>query len=180
MLILTVLHWNRFDFSRLPAQLWLGLYIVTPLLVPWLWWRNRPVDPGILEPGDVVVPVAIRTLTAVIGVLFLCGALLFFIFPGSAVAIWPWQLTLLSGRALGGWFALFGVGAVVVAYDPRWSAWRIEIESMVLWQVLILTAAAFNLGDFNRPLNWYLIATAAGIAGFFLIYAIMEQARRQS
>jgi hypothetical protein len=45
MLLATILHWSRFDFSRLPAQLWLILYVVTPILVLWMWLRNRPADP---------------------------------------------------------------------------------------------------------------------------------------
>ena len=50
---------------------------------------------------------------------------------------------------------------------------------MVLWQVLVLEAAAFNLEEFTTPLNWYLMATAAGVAGFLAIYGGMEWQRRR-
>jgi hypothetical protein len=178
MLLLTVLHWERFDFTRFPAQIWLILYVITPLLVPWLWWRNRKVDPGLPDADDVRVPAAIRELTGAIGLIFLFGALLFYLVPGFAILIWPWQLFPPSARALGGWFALLGVGAVTVALERRWSGWRIEIESILVWQLLILIAALFNLSDFTHPLNWYLVVTTGGILGFLLFYGSMERGRR--
>ena len=179
LLLTTVLHWGTFDFTRLPALLWLVLYVITPFLVPWLWWRNRVVDPGTPEPGDVLVPVFIRRLTGAIGVLFLLAMVLFFVMPDVAIGIWPWALSPLTARVVGGWLALFGVGALVVAGDSRWSAWRIEIESIVLWHGLAFTAAMFNLADFKTPFNWYFIATAAGIAGFLAIYVSLEIRRHR-
>jgi hypothetical protein len=178
MLLATLLHWDRFDFRHLGGLLWLALYLVTPFLVPWIWWRNRAADPGIPEPGDQAVPSPIRWLTGLIGGLMLAAAVLFFASPGLAIGAWPWKLTPLTARVLGGWFALFGVGALVISRDSRWSAWRIAIESMALWQALILVAAAFHLNDFTRPLNWYLVAVAVGLPGSVAIYGGMEWRRQ--
>jgi peptidoglycan/LPS O-acetylase OafA/YrhL len=178
MLLTTLLHWSRFDFRHLGALLWLALYLVTPILVPWIWWRNRAADPGIPEPGDPLVPLPIRWVTGLIGGLMLTAALLFLISPGLAIAAWPWKLTPLTARVLAGWFALFGVGALAISRDSRWSAWRIAIESMALWQALVLVAAAFHVSDFSTPLNWYLAAVVVGLLGFVAIYAGME--RRQN
>jgi hypothetical protein len=178
MLAATILHWDRFSHGRLGFQLWLILYIITPLLVPWLWWRNRTVDPGTPETGDIVVPVAIRWLTGLIGALFLAATLLFFLWPSVAIGIWPWNLTPLTARVMAGWIALMGVGAATVSQDRRWSAWRIEIESIVLWQVLVLVGAVLNLDDFSNPLNWYLAATVAGLIGAVTIYAGLETRHR--
>jgi hypothetical protein len=41
MLLATIIHWDRFDTGHLPFQIWLVLYVVTPFLVPFVWWRNR-------------------------------------------------------------------------------------------------------------------------------------------
>jgi hypothetical protein len=179
MLLATILHRDRFDLGHFPFQLWLILYVVTPFLVPWLWLRNRVTDPGTPESGDVVVPGFIRWVTGSIGVLFAGCALLFFLSPTTAIAIWPWTLSPLTARVLAGWFALFGVGALVVSQDSRWSAWRIEIESIVLWQLLVLAAAVFNLPDFDSPLNWYLVAVVAGLLAFVAIYIDLGWRRRQ-
>ncbi len=55
MLIATILHWDRFDIHHFPFQLWLFLYIVTPVIVPYLWLKNRVTDPGTPEPDDLAV-----------------------------------------------------------------------------------------------------------------------------
>lgn len=178
MLAATILHWDRFSHERLGFQLWLILYLVTPLLVPWLWVRNRAADPKTPERGEVLVPPPVRWLTGGIGLLFLASAIAFFLSPSMAVTIWPWTLTPLTARVMAGWISLMGVGAVVVSRDRRWSAWRIEVESIILWQALVLVAAVRNLGDFSSPLNWYLLATAAGLLGALAIYAGLEARRR--
>jgi len=56
MLLATFLHWDRFDINHFPFQVWLVLYIITPLLVPYLWIKNRGTDPGTPEPDDLTVP----------------------------------------------------------------------------------------------------------------------------
>jgi hypothetical protein len=68
-------------------QLWLILYLVTPFLVPWLWWRNRAAGPETPEAGDLVVPMPIRWLTGLIGALFLAATALFFLWPSLAIRI---------------------------------------------------------------------------------------------
>ncbi len=45
-LLATLLHWDRFDFRHLGGLLWLALYLVTPFLVPWIWWRNLKGSKG--------------------------------------------------------------------------------------------------------------------------------------
>src|SRR5439155_26419420 len=74
-----------FDPSKLISPIsfyaWLGLYVVTPLLVPFLWWRNRRTDPGTPDPDDVVVPAMVRQISLVVGIVLVAIALFMFIFP---------------------------------------------------------------------------------------------------
>jgi hypothetical protein len=121
MLILTVLHWERFDLGHPAFQLWLGLYVVTPFLVPWLWWRNRGANQGTAEAGDVTVPRAPRLALAVLGAGLLLYALATFAVPELAIRVWPWSLTPLAARVLSGWMALLGVGGLVIGRESRWS-----------------------------------------------------------
>jgi hypothetical protein len=178
MLLATVLHWDRFSHGHLGFQLWVFLYIVTPLLVPWLWFRNRATDPRTSEPGDLLVPPSIRWLAAGIGALFTAMAVVSMALPSLTISIWPWQLSPLTARVLGGWMALMGVGCLVIARDPRWSAWRYLVESIILWQTLFLVAAVANRGDFGTLLNWYLLLTTVGVFGTLVIYAGLEMRRR--
>jgi hypothetical protein len=81
MLVVTVLHWERFDLGHFPFQLWLILYVVTPILIPYLWLRNRHADPGTLAKDDVAVPLAARWAMALTGTAIGLFALLGFVAP---------------------------------------------------------------------------------------------------
>ncbi|MCA9968970.1 MAG: hypothetical protein KC425_02085, partial [Anaerolineales bacterium] len=131
MLLVTLLHWARFDLGHLPFQIWLVLYVVTPFLVPFVWWRNRAADDGAPEPGDLAVPPAARGGMALVGVFMLASCAVSFLAPDIFIGFWPWALTPLTARVLGGWFALMGVGGLVMARETRWSGWRIEVESII-------------------------------------------------
>lgn len=179
MLLATILHWDRFDLSHFPFILWLILYAVTPFLLPFLWWRNRATDPGTPEQDDVVVPQGAQWALAALGVVLLASALFAFVAPESFAAMWPWQLTPLTARIMGGWFVLLGVGGLVIARDSRWSAWRVGLESIGLWHILVLLAAFLNQADFPGGLfNWYLIAVALVVIGMVVLYLVMESRRR--
>jgi len=178
MLLATILHWDRFSHGRLGFQLWLILYVVTPFLVPWLWLRNRSTDPRMPEPGELLVPLAVRWLTAAIGALFTAVAVVSMAFPSLTISIWPWQLSSLTARIVGGWMALMGVGCLVIARDPRWSAWKFLVESIILWQALFLVTILVNRADFSHLLNWYLLLTTAGVFGTLAIYTGLEMQRR--
>lgn len=154
MLLATVLHWDRFDLSHFPFQLWLVLYIITPFLVPFLWLRNRVTDPGTPEASDLRVPDFARYSFYAFGVLGLLLTALFFITPQILIDLWSWKLTPLTARVLGGWFALLGVGGLVTGRETRWSAWRIPMQSITLWGLLVLVGALFNSSDFAPAGLW--------------------------
>ena len=179
MLLATALHWDRFDIRHFPFILWLGLYVITPFLVPWMWLRNRVTDPGIPEANDLLVPVVARWSLRLLGVFLFVFAVVGFIAPQWVIGLWPWQLTPLTARVLSGWFALLGVGGIVIARDPRWSAWRVGLQSIGLWHILVVIGALFNQADFfNGLLNWYLISVTLVLIGMAVLYIQMESSRR--
>ncbi len=180
MLLVTILHWQRFELSHFPFLLWLVLYIVTPVLVPLLWWRNRVTDPGIPEPDDVVVPLVASIGLRFIAVTLLVSATVAIIVPETFLTIWPWQLSSLTARVLGGWLVLMGIGGLVIAGDRRWSSWRIGLESIGLWHVLVFISALRNRSDFpGGLLNWYLVSEAFVLIGMAVLYLSMEIKRRK-
>ena len=182
----TFLHFDKFTPGHISFYAWLFLYVVTPFLIPFLWYRNRVTDPGTPDPGDVVVPATIRRLDGVVGVGMLLIAVVLFLLPffgTDVLKIWPWTVTPLTMRVIGGWFALPGVVGLVLSREPRWSGWRIMIESQVIALALILVAAVLNWNLFNtsNPLTWVFMA---GISLLLLaviaLYGFMEMRRRQA
>jgi hypothetical protein len=173
MILLTLIHWSRFDIHHFPFQLWLAIYSVTPFLIPVVYWWNRRADPGTFTPGDRRVPRWLGMLTGSIGLIFCLFAITCFIWPQFVAPWWAWQMTPLGFRALAGWTALMGVGGLMLWREPRWSAWHIQIESMFLWHTLLVIAALRHLGDFYRPVNLFLIGEILGLLGFVAIYRYM-------
>lgn len=56
MLFATILHYDRFNHSHPAFIAWLILYLVTPFLIPALWWVNRKTDPRLPDAPDAVIP----------------------------------------------------------------------------------------------------------------------------
>jgi uncharacterized membrane protein len=178
MLIATVLHWDRFSHDRLGFILWFALYIVTPVLVPFVWWRNRPADSGALESDDLTVPGVARWGLGLLGLLILVVAVVGFISPSWLIEFWPWTLSPLTARVMSGWFSLLGVGGIVISRDRRWSAWKVGLQAIGLWHILVVIAAFLNPADFHNGLwNWYLISVILVLLGMAALAIWMQQRR---
>jgi hypothetical protein len=182
MLISTLLHLDKFHQGHISFYAWLGLYLITPFLVPILWLRNRKTDPGTPDPDDVIVPDSVRMIAGIVGAGLLLIALFMLIFPDVAISIWPWKLTQLTAQVIGGWFALPAVVGIMVSRDSRWSSWRILLESQVIALILILVAVARAWSDFNQSniLTWVFIGgIALLLIGVLALYVAMESRRRK-
>lgn len=179
MLLATVFHWDVFEPSHFPFILWMALYVVTPFLVPLVWWLNRPADPGTAEEGDVVVPRWARWSLRGLGVILLGFALVGFVRPNLLIEIWTWTLSPLTARIMSGWLGLMGVGGIVISADARWSAWKVGLQSIGLWHLLVVVAAFLRRADFLNGLgNWYLVSVVVVLVGMLLLYLMMEGKRR--
>jgi hypothetical protein len=142
----------------------------------------------------------VRQISLVVGVVLVLIALAIFIFPTPFTPspagndLWPWTLTPLTARVIGGWFALPGVVGIALSRDARWSSWRIMIESQLIALVLILLAVFLTLDSsvtvgttvFRNPqsgnvLTWLFVVGMAVLlaAGGYLYYS-MEMRRRQA
>jgi hypothetical protein len=176
----TFLHLDRFHQGFISFYAWVGLYVITPFLVPALWLRNRRTDPGTPDAVDAVVPRPVRWFTGFMGAAQLVLAFVMFAVPGDFLNTWPWQLTPLTARILAGWFALVSVMWIGVAGDSRWSAWRILVQSLLLAFVLMLIAIVRGWGDINpaNPFTWVFNLGLAGVALYaVLLYYFMERRR---
>jgi hypothetical protein len=181
MLLVTFLHWERFDIHHFPFQLWLILYIITPFLIPYLWVKNRITDPETLEAGDVEVPSFARRAFLLFGIVALLWAVVMILYPQIAIDAWPWKLSPLTARVLGGWFSLLGVGGLYTSRDLRWSAWRIPLQSISMWATLVLVGAFMNSSDFSGGVwNSFTIGTGLSILALVVFQVWMEVRRKHS
>jgi hypothetical protein len=181
MMIATFLHWDRFSHGRLGFTLWLILYVITPFLVPALWFFNRRTDPGAPEERDVTIPSTVGLILKLIALGSLIFALVSFIRPEFAIQAWPWTLTPLTARVMCGWVALLGVGALTMSNETRWSGWKVPLESIAIWHVLVFFAVFLNPADFKTgPVNWYTVSIGVMLVGIFVFYPMMEMRSRKA
>jgi hypothetical protein len=176
----TLLHWDKFNHGHVSFWAWLFLYLITPLLVPFLWWRNRHTDPGTPEPDDVIIPNSIRWAIVAVGAVEFIVALGMFVAPSFAISTWPWTLTPLTARVVAGWFALPGVLGLQMIVEQRWSALRITLGSQIIGLALILVGVvrAWSNFDSANPWTWlFVILIGLSFVGFSTLYLAMEARR---
>jgi putative effector of murein hydrolase LrgA (UPF0299 family) len=180
MLLSSLLHFDRFNKEHVSFYAWMLLYIVTPFLIPALWFLNRKADPGTPDPDDVVVPQPVRLLMGALGALQVGIAILMFIFPAFFISVWPWMLTPLTDRVMAGWFALAGVLMLMVSLDSRWSAQRIPLQAQIIGLALILVALVRGLGDVDatRATTWLFVGGMSFLFLFVLAVIVLMEARR--
>lgn len=181
MLVATLLHFDKFITANWAFYVWLVIYVVTPILVTGVWLLNRRRDPGRPDADDVLLSPAAGRVLAAAGIVLVACAALAFALPARAAELWVWPLTPLTARVLAGWQALLGVGALVLSRERRWSGWRIPLQSILLWQALVLAAIFFRpdaLGE-RGPLNWFTIYTLIGVLVAAALYLYMERRRKE-
>jgi hypothetical protein len=91
--------------------------------------------------------------------------------PQVAIDVWPWQLTPLTARVLASLTVQVGVGALVLSRDPRWSAWRLIVQTFLVATALLLVGAIRAFADFDAgdPLTWLYLGGLTGTAGALLL-----------
>ena len=187
MLIATIIHWDRFNHGDAPFlgatafYGWVTVYIVSPPIVLALWLANRRTDPGVPAPGEAIVPEPVRRTARAFSAGALVAAAVFFLVPDVAIDIWPWDLTPLTSRVLGSFTAQVGVGALLLSFDSRWSAWRLIVETYWLATALLLVGAVRAWDDFDtgNPMTYlYVGGLLAGDVALVLLDRSMERAER--
>jgi hypothetical protein len=182
MLAVTLVHWNRFHLGTVQFYLWTVIYVITPFLVPFLWWRNRASAAPDLEENDVRFSVVVRRLLGAFAAAGSLLALLAFILPSPLISIAPWKLTELTARVFAGWSMLTFLTILAIAVDGRWSATRILAQSAMVAQALALLALPrmWNDLDPSRPTTpVFVVGLALALILLAGIHLRLDQLSRQ-
>jgi hypothetical protein len=185
MLVATIIHWDRFNHGDAPLvgalvfYGWVGVYIVSPVVVLALWWTNRRTDSRRPARGEALVPVTVRRLAVACAFCAFVAAAVFFLAPATAIDLWPWKLTPLTSRVIGSFTAQVGVGALLLSRDARWSAWKLCVQTYWVATALLLVGAARAWGDFDTA-NALTYAYVGGlVAGDIVLLVLSRSMGRQ-
>jgi hypothetical protein len=184
MLLATLLHLDRFFLGTLRFYVWFIIYLILPFALPVAWWFNRRYSAP-RKPDDLVFASTVRYGGLIFGLVLTALGLFMFLNPSGAAAIWPWQLTPLMSRVIGGWVMFFGTGGIVLYIEPRYSAYRALLASVVIYDILLLIGSFRYLGqfDFTRSGTWvwflFLVTGILSITGLVILYERRYRQRRQ-
>ncbi|MFP5319016.1 MAG: hypothetical protein ACLGI2_12085 [Acidimicrobiia bacterium] len=176
--VATILHWDRFNHDHVSFWAWAALYFSTPVLLPWLWVRNRRTDPGTLEAGDREVPAPVRRVVAAVGALQLAFAAVMYFRPTAIADHAPWTLTPLTCRSLSAFAAFPAVLYLSFAFERRWSALQIPIQVVMMGMALIGVAAILAADEFDASagLVWgWRIGLVVAFAALAALYTAMSR-----
>ena len=152
MLFATLNHIDRFFVDRIAFWLWFIIYLILPFAVPAVWLLNKKYAIP-RQADELQFPKNSAYIGALISFgLFLLAAVLIFN-PALAASFWPWNLTPLMSRVIGGWILAWAAAALTLVFERRYLSYREFIPEAGLWLVLILIGGWRYLDqfDFSRP-----------------------------
>lgn len=179
MLVATLLHWSRFHQGALNFYLWTIIYILTPFLVPFVWWRNRVTGLDGLEENDRRFSPLVRRGLGAIAILGILAFLVIFVRPSILISLAPWKLTELTARIFAGWSMLTFSTVLSIAIDGRWSATRVLMESAMLGIGLTLLGFPRMWADFDtsKPMTYiFLAGLVITLVAFIVIHFWLDRA----
>jgi hypothetical protein len=180
LMLATVMHWSLFNHDHVSFWAWLLLYASTPFLLPWLWALNRRTDPRSLPPGDVRVPRGLRVAVGIGGSVQLLLAAAMFLFPSEVAERWPWDMTVLTTRALSAYVAFPAVAWIWFLVDDRWSSHRI-VQQMVAVGFVLIGLGSLRVQDQFDNFPLYLAGLGTALALTVVLQVFMDaRARAQA
>jgi hypothetical protein len=183
ILLATVLHFHRFHwhgpttYAQFQAVLWLIVYVTYPVILGTATLHQlRSVRGTPVPPRQAPLPGWFRVVAGAQAVVFVGVGVALLVAPTeTADAIWPWDLTPLTGRAIAAWLAALGIVLLHAMWENDWL--RIPIAAPTYtavgaFQLVVIARYAddFDWGGFEAWLYllWFAGVTLVGLAAWRL------------
>jgi hypothetical protein len=176
LLVITLIHLDRFDMDSLFGVFWLCAYIAAPpLLVAGIAIERRRIPPG--PPRPIPLGSGLRTALAIEGATMLAVSAVMVLAPDTAADFWPWALSALTSRALGAFVLGVALVALLVVREQGIELFAGTAAALVVlagFQLLAVALHTADLGDDGFATGVYLVFVAAvGATG---VYALASAA----
>jgi hypothetical protein len=151
LLLITLIHIDRFDLNSLFGVFWVVAYALVPVLLAWTLFEQRGT-PGEDRRGEQRLPRLLRRMLIIEGVVMLTTGILLLAAPGVADDIWPWALSPLTSRAIGSFLFGIGLAALIAVRDDDPLSFRAAAFAYTVLGVLELLALNVHIPDLgDRP-----------------------------
>jgi hypothetical protein len=151
-LVATLLHLDILDWSHPVAFAWLIVYIVSPIGAIWVYvleerrWRGEGEQGRLIPPPARMILLGFAVASGVTG-------LALFIAPTHVGDIWPWSLTPLTGRVIGGWYLSGAALQWMLSRTRDIQTARVGLLATIGVTALQLLGALLNNNHFDGP-SW--------------------------
>ncbi len=145
ILVITLARLALFpDEVRTFPVLWVGFYILDPVLTALTLWRfgwREPTSKGSNPAAAVWIGAAV--LLGALGVFGLFA-------PSLSATVWPWTITQPQSQLYSAFFIAFAASSLLAAREPAWPAVRLLALALLLLALLALVSSLLHIGRF-RP-----------------------------
>lgn len=175
----TLLHLDVFKWSHPVAWAWLAVYIGSPLAaIPVAIAQEKRWRTSL--PGRSAPSAPARPLFVLLAALSLVVGLGLVLAPTVMSEAWPWTLTPLTGRVIGGWILSGAFLYWMIAREPVLVRARIGLTSVVVVMTLLLLGAALHSDGFDGPGAAVAVYVVYSVAAGAVALATLLQAHRSS
>lgn len=156
LLLVSILHWDSFDPSRVQVRFWVIAYVSFPVGA---WYLNR-VGPAPSIPAHALIRQrwVIEGLRMQGTALVVLAALLA-ILPGWMAGIWPWKISTFLAQLYSGPVLGYGVGSLLLAARRNWPELLLPSLGMFVFASLAAAGSAWHIGLFAHgsvsQISWF-------------------------
>jgi hypothetical protein len=165
LLVITLVHIDRFDLDSLFGIFWVVAYALVPAALAWALVEQR-ASTGDEPRRPRRLPGLLRGALIVEAVVLVLAGLLLLIAPGAADDVWPWTLSPLTSRAIGSFLFGIGISALIAVRDDDPVSFRgaaMAYTALGLLELLALNLHIPDLGDRPAATTLYAIFWVAVI-----------------
>ncbi len=180
MLGVTLYHIDRFHTGELQAWGWIAVYVAFPPLMLFALFRQLRV-PG--SDAAIVAPLAtwFRAATGAQAIVLIGVGILLLSVPVTVANHWPWELSALTGRAIGAWLIGFGLaeGQSVIERDVI-RVRNVALSSVVFAALLLIAVARYRHQiSWSEPASWIFVTVIGSmlLAGVHSVAASHREMR---
>jgi hypothetical protein len=161
--IISLIHLDKFHFNTsnpltlIVTWAWILVYAFVPLIMGGILiqqLRAQGVNPAI----HTTLPLWFRLILGIQGAVMVILGLGFLFTPQTFAPLWAWELTPLTGRAIGAWLVGLGVAAVQSVIENDWLRLRPAMIAYMLYGFLqginLLRYPNATGLDWGQPKTW--------------------------
>ena len=159
LLVITLIHLDRFDLDSLFGVFWVVAYALVPVQLAWALVEQRGITGEDRSTTQQRLPKPLRRALIFEGAVMLAAGALLLVAPAATDDIWPWALSPLTSRAIGSFLVGIGLAALMAVREDDPLAFRGAAIAYTVLGLLELLALNLHIPDLGeRPLATTLYA----------------------